>query len=295
MLGLGLMLCATQACLAQVPCRRAETRDPAVLARLAQMGDYLRSLKSFTVKADTAKDEVLESGQKVQFGGTLEYRYATPDKLRASIRTDRKWRDFYFDGKTLTQVAPRMGYYGSVQLPGKVGEVMTGLAQRYDIDMPLADLFYWGTPSSGVDDVTAATLIGPARIGGIETDHFALRQAGVDWQIWIERGARPLPRKLVITTTEEPAQPQYSATLKLGPGRADACSGVHLCPAQGCPPHRADARGQDQLNESRRHEPDFKHLPSTAAAAARAPACWPVRWPPWCSPRCQATRWPAGR
>ncbi len=256
MLGLALMLGATQVCLAQgAVAAAAETRDPAVLARLAQMGDYLRSLKSFTVKAETAKDEVLQTGQKVQFGGTLEYRYATPDKLRASIRTDRKWRDFYFDGKTLTQVAPRMGYYGSVQIPGKVGEVMTGLAQRYDIDMPLADLFYWGTPSSGVDDVTAATLIGPARIGGIETEHFALRQAGVDWQIWIERGARPLPRKLVITTTEEPAQPQYSATLSWDLGAHDACSGVYLCAAQGCPSHRVDAPGQDQLNESRRHEP----------------------------------------
>lgn len=212
-LGLGLLLCAAQTCMAQGAVAPTATRDPAVLSRLAQMGDYLRSLKSFVVKAETAKDEVLESGQKVQFSGTLEYRYAKPDRLRATVRTDRKWRDFYFDGTTLTQVAPRMGYYGSVEMPGKVGELMTDLAQRYDIDMPLADLFYWGTPASGVDDITAAMLIGPARVGGVETDHFALRQAGVDWQIWIERGARPLPRKLVITTTEEPAQPQYSATL----------------------------------------------------------------------------------
>jgi hypothetical protein len=238
LLGLGLMLCATQACLAQSAAPASEARDPAVLARLAKMGDYLRSLKSFTVKAETAKDEVLNTGQKVQFGGTLEYRYAMPDKLRASIRTDRKWRDFYFDGKTLTQVAPRMGYYGSVQIPGKVGEVMTGLAQRYDIDMPLADLFYWGTPASGVDDVTSATLIGPARIGGVETDHFALRQAGVDWQIWIERGARPLPRKLVITTTEEPAQPQYSATLNWDLGAQTPAAAFTYSPPKGA--HRIE-------------------------------------------------------
>jgi hypothetical protein len=231
--GLGLLLCATQACLAQSAAPAAELRDPAVLSRLAQMGDYLRSLKSFVVKADTAKDEVLDSGQKVMFSGTLEYRYAKPDRLRASVRTDRKWREFYFDGTTLTQVAPRMGYYGSVQVPGKVGDLMTGLAQRYDIDMPLADLFYWGTPSSGVDDLTAATLIGPARVGGVETDHFALRQPGVDWQIWIERGARPLPRRLVITTTEEPAQPQYSATLNWDLGAQMPASAFTYAPPKG--------------------------------------------------------------
>ena len=231
--GLALLLCATQACLAQSAAAPAEVRDPAVLSRLAQMGDYLRSLPSFFVKAETAKDEVLDSGQKVMFSGTLEYRYAKPDRLRASVRTDRKWREFYFDGKTLTQVAPRMGYYGSVEMPGKVGEAMTGLAQRYDIDMPLADLFYWGTPSSGVDVITAATLIGPARVGGVETDHFALRQAGVDWQVWIERGARPLPRRLVITTTEEPAQPQYSATLVWDLGAQTPASAFTYAPPKG--------------------------------------------------------------
>ena len=231
-LGLGVLLGATQASLAQSPPPSAEARDPAVLLRLAQMGDYLRSLKSFAVKAETAKDEVLESGQKLQFGGTLEYRYAKPDKLRASVRTDRKWRDFYFDGKTLTQAAPRAGYYASAAMTGKVGEVMTDLAQRYGIEMPLADLFFWGTPSSGVDDITSATLIGPARIGGVDTDHFALRQQGVDWQIWVERGAKPLPHKMVVTTTDEPAQPQFSATLSWNLGAQTPASAFTYVPAK---------------------------------------------------------------
>ena len=242
----GLALGAAQACLAQGAAAPAEARDPAVLARLTQMGDYLRSLKSFTVSAQTAKDEVLESGQKVQFGGTVEYRYAAPDKLRASFRTDRKWREFYFDGRTLTQVAPRMGYYASVAISGKVGELMTDLAQRYDIDMPLADLFYWGTAASGVDDITAASLIGPARIDGVETEHFALRQPGVDWQIWIERGARPLPRKLVITTTDQPEQPQYSATLSWNPTDKTPAAAFTYAPPKGA--HRIELTPQAKTN-----------------------------------------------
>ncbi len=38
------------------------------------MGKYLRSLKSFAVHADTSIDEAPQSGQKVQFAGTLDYR-----------------------------------------------------------------------------------------------------------------------------------------------------------------------------------------------------------------------------
>jgi hypothetical protein len=35
----------------------------------------------------------------------------------------------------------------------------------------------------------------------------------VDFQLWIETGARPLPRKLVITTLSDPTQPQHSMLL----------------------------------------------------------------------------------
>ena len=212
-LGLATLLCAATPSLAQNTTAAAEPRDPAVMQRLAQMGEYLRSLKTFAVKADTTTDEVLDNGQKLQFGGSVEYRFVKPDMLRASVRNERRWREFYYDGKTLTQAAPRAGYYASVPMQGKAGELMTGLAQRYGIDMPLADLFLWGTPAAGDQDITLASRVGPARIGGVETDHFALRQAGVDWQIWIERGARPLPRKIVIATTDEPEQPQYAAML----------------------------------------------------------------------------------
>ena len=188
-------------------------RDAAVLDRIKQMSAYLRTLKSFAVTAQTTTDEVLDSGQKIQFGGAVDYRYASPDKLRSRVRSDRVWRDFYFDGKTLTQVAPRMNYYASVPVDGTVNQLVTRLANEYDIKMPLADLFMWGTDESGIDEVVGAARIGPARIGSVDCDHFAMRQAGVDWQIWIQMGSQPLPRKLVITTTDQSQQPQYAAVM----------------------------------------------------------------------------------
>ncbi len=213
----------------------AETpvRDAAVMKRLAEVGIYLRAQKHFSVKADAVTDEVLLTGQKLQFTSTVEYQVSSPNKLRASVRSDRKQRDYYFDGKTLTQVAPRAGYYASVPLPGTIGEAMTAVAERYEVEIPLADLFLWGTPKGGLDDVTSALLVGPARIGGVDADHFAMRQPGVDWQVWVERGARALPLKVVITTTDEPAQPQHAATLKWDLKASPAASAFTYVPAKG--------------------------------------------------------------
>jgi hypothetical protein len=211
----------------------APSKDAAVLARLDAMGAYLRSLKKFEVKAEASKDEVLVDGQKLQFNSTLAYQVAAPDKLRAALRSDRKHRDFYYDGKTLTVVAPRADYYASVPLSGTLGEVMRAAAQRYDIEMPLADLFLWGTPAAGTEDIASALRVGPARINGVDCDHFALRQPGVDWQVWVERGARALPHKLVITTTEEPSQPQYAATLKWNVAASPATTSFTFVPPKG--------------------------------------------------------------
>lgn len=218
----------------------AVANDPAVMARLDAMGVYLRSLKKFVVKAQSSKDEVLVDGQKLQFDSTLEYQVSTPDRLRATFRSDRKHRDFYYDGKTLTEVAPRAGYYASVSLNGTLGELMRAAAQRYDIEMPLADLFMWGTPAAGTEDITSAMRVGPARINGVDCDHFALRQPGVDWQVWVERGGRALPHKLVITTTDEPSQPQYAATLRWDLQANPGASSFTFAPPKGA--HRIELK-----------------------------------------------------
>jgi len=39
-------------------------------------------------------------------------------------------------------------------------------------------------------------------------------QATIEWQIWIDAGDTPLPRKLVISYVQEPGEPQYSATMR---------------------------------------------------------------------------------
>jgi hypothetical protein len=199
---------------ATAPSAAATLLDAKAIGALTAMGKYLRSLKSFTLHADTAIDEVLTTGQKIQFAGSLDYTVAFPNRLRAEVRSDRRTRDYYFDGKSLTQYAPRMNYYATIAAPGTLSELVQVANQKFGLPLPLADLFLWGTDKSGVEDITAASYFGPARIGGRDCSHFAYRQPNVDWQIWIEKGARPLPCKIVITTTDEPAQPQYAAVLK---------------------------------------------------------------------------------
>jgi hypothetical protein len=197
--------------------------DPDAIAALQKMGAFLREQQKFSVRASVTTDDLLASGQKVQFGGTIELMVRRPDRMRADVRGDRSDEHLYYDGKTFTIFGEKVGYYASFQAPATLAELKGVTEKRYGIDLPLADLFYWGTEHDGTSDITAATKVGVSTVEGTACDHFAFRQKDVDWELWIEQGARPLPRKLVITTTSEKSRPQHGMVLNwdLAPKLAD--------------------------------------------------------------------------
>ncbi|MFL5580308.1 MAG: DUF2092 domain-containing protein [Gemmatimonadaceae bacterium] len=198
---------------AQTPPRSTPAIEPKAVEALRRMGAYLRTLPRYGVHAETVRDEVATDGQTIQLAGTVQYLVRTPDRFRVDLRTDRKRRQILYDGRSLTVYAPRRHFYATVPAPSTIVATLDTARRRHGIELPLADLFLWGTSRDGLKDVTAARYVGPAYVRGVDTDQYAFRQDGVDWQIWIERGKRPVPRKLVIVTTSLPSRPQFTATM----------------------------------------------------------------------------------
>jgi hypothetical protein len=188
--------------------------DSDAIAALEKMGKYLQSLKAFEVTSTTLTDQVMEDGVKLKFGGNTSVMIRRPNRARIEVSSDRKQRQLFYDGKSITLYGPRVKYYATVAAPPTLHETAEMLAKKYGIEMPLADLFYWGTDKAPVADIKSAAYIGPATVDGASTDHYWFRQEGVDWQIWIQKGKDPLPRKLVITTTSEPTHPEYSTNMR---------------------------------------------------------------------------------
>jgi hypothetical protein len=188
--------------------------DPQAIAALQRMSAYVREQKRFTVHTTAHTDYVLDSGQKIRLSSRGDLRVRRPDRLRADVVSDRKSRQFFYDGKTFTINGPTTGYYATVAAPPTILELADLLEDRFGIQLPLVDLFRWGTDESDISDITSAIHIGTTMIDGVVTDQYAFRQAGLDWQVWIQRGDRPLPRKLLLTTTDDPARPEYSVEMK---------------------------------------------------------------------------------
>jgi hypothetical protein len=188
--------------------------DPQAIAALERMGAFLRAQSSMKVTAETTTDEVLDNGQKVQRSGVATLEVSRPDRLRADVISDRRNEQLmFYDGRTFTIYQPALDYYGSFKAPPTLAQLVNEAEEKYGIDMPLADLFAWGTAQSPVANLKGAVKVGTSVVQGVTCDQYAFHQADVDWELCIEQGPRPLPRKMVITTTTEKTQPQHVAVL----------------------------------------------------------------------------------
>jgi hypothetical protein len=57
-------------------------------------------------------------------------------------------------------------------------------------------------------------VVGQSVVGGVKCTHLAFRGSEVDWQIWIEDGDKPLPRKFILTSKKVTGEPGFTVLVK---------------------------------------------------------------------------------
>ncbi|MDH5833576.1 DUF2092 domain-containing protein [Luteimonas kalidii] len=195
------------------PTAAAPVVDPVAIGALKKMGAALVALPGFTLQSDASIELVLDGGQKIELDQPIRYQVTRPDKLRVDIVRHDFERHVIFDGSRLTLWAPKEKFYASTPTEaGTIAELLANASERYDIDLPLTDLFLWGTDAAPVSAITTALHVGRSMVDGDAVQQYAFRQPGVDWQVWIS-DATSLPRKLVIVTHDDPALPKFTTRL----------------------------------------------------------------------------------
>jgi hypothetical protein len=227
-----------------LPCLRRHEGElsAACMARLRvstllqQMSDYLAETPQFTFEAAFTEEDVLASGQKLQFGGTVRLVLRRPHAFRLDSVWARGDRRLWYDGSHMTLQDNREQVYATAKAPGTIDKALDYGQEQLGITIPLADLLTTNPyasllpPAQRLLDVM---YVGMDTVQGRPCHHLAVRLEHIDWQIWIEDGATFVPRKLVLTYTKEPSQPQYTAvftTWDLSPRLSDAL--FHFVPPE---------------------------------------------------------------
>ena len=199
--------------------------DPAAVKALVDMSAYLQSLSSFELVSRTSLDLVTNDSQKIQLEGVATYKVRRPDAFVIDVVSDDWSRRFIYTGREFTLYSPKLGYFSTWPAPATIRETIADVETRFGISIPLDDLFRWSEPGNvRAEALDSGYLVGVETIEGVRTNHYAFREDQIDWQVWIQQGDQPLPRKVVIVDRRDPAQPAYIARLTwtLNPPLTDA-------------------------------------------------------------------------
>jgi len=175
--------------------------------------DFLAGQQRFTADTRNTLEIVLKSGQKIEFNSTGHQFVQRPNKLRSERSGDLVEQVFVYDGKSLTLYQPQDKVYAQVAAPGTLEEMLDFAREKHDVVAPFGDLLFKNAYDILMDGVTEGIVVGKAMIEGVLCDHLAFRAPDLDWQIWIQEGAQPLPRRIVITTLDLPNAPQFAVTM----------------------------------------------------------------------------------
>ena len=181
---------------------------------LRRMSDYLAARKQFTVQTENTLEVVLTSGQKLQFASPATASVWRPNKLRADRKGDILNQEFFYDGKNLTLFNPKENLYATTAAPPTIDEMLDFAREKLDVIAPGAEILYGNAADRMLKVTSSGFVVGPSVVGGVKSTHLAFRGAEVDWQIWIEEGGRPLPRKFVLTSKQVKGEPQFTVLVR---------------------------------------------------------------------------------
>jgi hypothetical protein len=180
---------------------------------LRQMGKYLGAADEFSFRAEITDDEVLSNAQKIQYGGISNIEVRRPNKLHVRYSGDDRQTQVFYDGKTFIIFGPKDSVYTTTDVPPTIDAAVDKVFDKYNITVPVADLIYKDPYRVLIENVETGYLVGRTLIRGKPTFHLAFTQKKIDWQIWIEDGPQPLPRKILYTYKNAAGSPQYTAIL----------------------------------------------------------------------------------
>jgi hypothetical protein len=177
---------------------------------LRAMSTYLETMPAFNVEATETHDSVEKSGERVQRSNQRRLFVTKPNMARSETTGDGVSRQLWYDGKQVTIYSKGHNSFATVDAPNTLPEMVMSMTGDYGLPFPLADVLYTDLFYALSAELMTADYVGLHKVGDVVCDHLAFSQETIDWQIWVEKSAQPIPRKIQITYKLEPGAPVYT-------------------------------------------------------------------------------------
>jgi hypothetical protein len=188
--------------------------DPQAEKIIKELNEQKMKLGNASVDVFDTMDEVLKTGQKIQYSHVRRLKISKPNRFWLESTGDITNTTIWKDDKTFTLLDRDNNVYGQVDAPGTIDVTMDMMIETYGVSTPLADLLSDDLYSVMMKNVKTCRYLGLHHVEEDKCHHIAATQKDIDWQIWVPDGDVKRLRKIIITYKQRPGSPQYAAVIK---------------------------------------------------------------------------------
>jgi len=193
----------------------AQTRPAGVDAKadraLRAMSTFLAHKPSLAFKLSQTI-EVVEGDETLHLGNSGAVTLLRPDRLVVKTDGDLKKISYWYDGRQLTLFDETNAIYTQTKAPNTIDSMLDRLLEL-GLVLPLSDLMRSAPADRLLEEVKSGRYVGLHRVDGARCHHLTFRSRLHDWQIWIDAGEQPVPRKFVVTYRLQDGQPEMTTLL----------------------------------------------------------------------------------
>lgn len=194
---------------------REPTTDAERLARgrelVQQMSARLAAANVVSVTTTEVRDIVRVSGSKESVSQTGVYTVRRPDRFYAKM-TGGRGLETWYNGKTLTIAAHPDKVFAQAPMPDTIDRTLDAIAERYDMALPMGDLFYSSAAKALLSGTATGGYVGNEKMGNTAAVRLAFKDVGVDWDLWLPAQGDPLPLRLKVVQKSRKGQPMVDLT-----------------------------------------------------------------------------------
>jgi hypothetical protein len=155
-----------------------------------QMSARLAAVQSLSVTTTETRDRVRSSGRREAISVAGTYTMRRPDRFYTQM-TGGPGLESWYNGKTVTIASHPEKVFAQAPMPDTIDRTLDALAERYDMALPLSDLFYSSPAKALLSDTTTGGYAGREQVGGTSCVHLSFKDVGVDWELWLTGRASP--------------------------------------------------------------------------------------------------------
>jgi hypothetical protein len=187
--------------------------DSAARSLVKEVAAKLTESKTIRLTAKHELDPRLGVGSKLE-KGPLSVTMARPNRFYAIQKAGTETREIAYDGKTLSLMQPMLKQHALESVRASSIEGFADVMDdRFGFRPPIAELLASDFESTIFRHVTSASVMDGGSIWFTRCDRLHMEQPGMTLDLWVGTKDR-LPRRMLLTFTDEPGNPTWDIHLK---------------------------------------------------------------------------------